>query len=220
MHNPRPSPRAPLSERVQNNHLSYRSCPAPVVWKSEVAGVFGFGVQVVLKPFDTLYAQQNGASPLAEVAERLAAARPSDLASVDLSSYRGSLCPGIPGSMSSSAPVNGAIGCATRAGDLALNRLSSSEQALAVLSRSLALWNRCRFELTSDEVLAQVLDRGNMEDWRALYPLARSDAGLRARILHIILNVPLPLPRFWLAALSSLGRTSISALTCHHMGNV
>ncbi len=99
----------------------------------------------------------------------------------------------------------GAIGCATSTGEHTLNQLPSSEQALATLSRSPALWNRCRFELGSDEVLAQVLDRGNMEDWRALYALARNDAALRARIVGIILKVPLPLPRFWLAAMASLG---------------
>ena len=45
--------------------------------------------EMALKPFDALYPQQNGTSPLSEVAERLAAAHPSDLDSVDLSSYRG-----------------------------------------------------------------------------------------------------------------------------------
>jgi len=87
-----------------------------------------------------------------------------------------------------------------------LIKLSRDEQALVVLSHSPALWNRYRFELGSDEVLAQVLDRGNMEDWRALYTLARSNGALRERIVSIILKVPLPLPRFWLAALSSLGQ--------------
>lgn len=88
-----------------------------------------------------------------------------------------------------------------------MNHLSSREQALAVLSQSAALWNRCRLDLASDEVLAQILDRGNIDDWRALYTLARDDAQLRARVLHIILNVPLPLPRFWLAALANLGES-------------
>ena len=31
------------------------------------------------------------------------------------------------------------------------------------------------------------------------------DAGLRARIKHIVLTVPLPLPHFWMAALVSPG---------------
>jgi hypothetical protein len=44
-----------------------------------------------------------------------------------------------------------------------------------------------------------------MAAWRTLYRLARSDTCLRARIKSIVLSVPLPLPRFWLAALASLG---------------
>lgn len=49
--------------------------------------------EIALRPFDALYWQQSGVSPLSEVAERLAAARPSDLAAVDLSSYRGLIAP-------------------------------------------------------------------------------------------------------------------------------
>lgn len=70
---------------------------------------------------------------------------------------------------------------------------------------SRALWNRARANLRSDEVLAQLLDRGEMTSWRALYELARTDPRLRARIAHIALTVPVPLPRFWLAALADLG---------------
>lgn len=44
-----------------------------------------------------------------------------------------------------------------------------------------------------------------MSLWRALYGLARTDPLLRARIKRLVLTVPLPLPRFWLAALASLG---------------
>lgn len=73
------------------------------------------------------------------------------------------------------------------------------------LEASRALWNRTRLVLESDEVLAQILDRGEMTAWRALYRLARGDERLRARIKRIVLTVPLPLPRFWLAALASLG---------------
>jgi hypothetical protein len=73
------------------------------------------------------------------------------------------------------------------------------------IDRSRALWNRRELDLNSDEVLAQLLDRGEMATWRELYRLARDDARLRARIKHIVLTVPLPLPRFWLAALASLG---------------
>jgi hypothetical protein len=47
------------------------------------------GVREALRPFDDIYAQPGGASPLAEVAERLAAAAPGDVAAIDLASYRG-----------------------------------------------------------------------------------------------------------------------------------
>lgn len=70
---------------------------------------------------------------------------------------------------------------------------------------SRALWNRTRGEIESDEVLAQILDRGEMTTWKALYQAARTDAMLRGRIARIVRTVPLPLPRFWLAALAALG---------------
>ncbi len=35
------------------------------------------------------YRQDNGSSPLAEVGERLAAAKPKDMADIDLNAYRG-----------------------------------------------------------------------------------------------------------------------------------
>ena len=77
----------------------------------------------------------------------------------------------------------------------------------AAIETSRALWNRSALNLDSDEVLAQILDRGEMDAWRALYRMARTDARLRARIQRIVLTVPLPLPRFWLAALASLGES-------------
>lgn len=73
------------------------------------------------------------------------------------------------------------------------------------LARSRALWNRDHLDLQSDEQLAQILDRGTVEDWRELYRLAKEDAALRTRLVKIIGRVPLPLPRFWLAALAALG---------------
>jgi hypothetical protein len=73
------------------------------------------------------------------------------------------------------------------------------------LATSRGLWNRSGLDLESDEVLAQILDRGEMNAWRELYRRARTDERLRARIKRIALSVPLPLPRFWLAALASLG---------------
>jgi len=68
-----------------------------------------------------------------------------------------------------------------------------------------ALWNRSTPDAWSDEVMAQVLDRGELADWRELYRLAGVDAQLRARIRRLVGTVPLPLPHFWLAALASLG---------------
>jgi hypothetical protein len=73
------------------------------------------------------------------------------------------------------------------------------------LERSRALWNRSGLDLASDEVIAQLLDRGDIHDWRTLYDLASRDPDLRARIHRIVRTVPLPLPHFWLAALASLG---------------
>jgi hypothetical protein len=73
------------------------------------------------------------------------------------------------------------------------------------LARSRALWNREGLDLASDEVLAQILDRGEIDAWRDLYRRARTDGRLRARIHCIVLTVPVALPHFWLAALASLG---------------
>ena len=73
------------------------------------------------------------------------------------------------------------------------------------LSRSRALWNRSSLDLRSDEVLAQLLDRGELEAWRALYRLAQGDADLRGRIARVVLSVPTPMPHLWLAALRTLG---------------
>jgi hypothetical protein len=73
------------------------------------------------------------------------------------------------------------------------------------IETSRALWNRSGLDLASDEVLAQILDRGELASWRVLYGLAETDARLRARIKRIVLTVPVALPRFWLAALASLG---------------
>ena len=70
-----------------------------------------------------------------------------------------------------------------------------------------ALWNRDTLDLRIDEILAQILDRGELADWRELYRLAHDDVRLRARIRRIVLAVPVPLPHFWLAALASLGES-------------
>jgi hypothetical protein len=73
------------------------------------------------------------------------------------------------------------------------------------LQSSRALWNRMSGNIESDEVLAQLLDRGEMPVWREIYRLASTDEGLRARIHRIVLTVPLSFPHFWLGALASLG---------------
>jgi hypothetical protein len=52
-----------------------------------------------------------------------------------------------------------------------------------------------------------LLDRSGIAAWRELYRLARTEADLRARRARIVLTVPLPLPRLWLAALADLGET-------------
>jgi hypothetical protein len=75
------------------------------------------------------------------------------------------------------------------------------------IEQSRALWNRSGLSLESDEVLAQILDRGEMDAWRSLYVLARTDPHLRSRIIRAVLTVPMPLPRFWLAAMADLGET-------------
>lgn len=80
---------------------------------------------------------------------------------------------------------------------------------LTTLSQSRALWNFARFDLGNDEALAQILDRGSLEDWRALYTLmggTSTEAGaLRARVRNLLFRVPTGHPWFWLAALESLG---------------
>ena len=73
------------------------------------------------------------------------------------------------------------------------------------LERVVTGWNRSRLDLASDEMLAQILDRGDMAAWQALYALAGADPELRRRILAVVRRVPLPYPAFWLAALASLG---------------
>lgn len=73
------------------------------------------------------------------------------------------------------------------------------------LTRSRALWNRHGFDLASDEILIQLLDRGSVEDWRELYLLASRDETLRGRIAKVLYRAPLGYPGFWLAALAALG---------------
>jgi hypothetical protein len=76
------------------------------------------------------------------------------------------------------------------------------------LSRSRALWNRTGLALDSDEVLAQLLDRGELEAWRELYKLASGPseeaATLRRRILRLCRTVPLSFPHLFIAAMGVL----------------
>lgn len=77
------------------------------------------------------------------------------------------------------------------------------------LESSQALWNRSRLDLTSDEVLAQILDRGELWAWRELYRLAgrpgEEGAALRRRIVTLCKTVPIGFPHLFLAAMGSLG---------------
>jgi hypothetical protein len=76
------------------------------------------------------------------------------------------------------------------------------------LSRSRALWNRTGLVLESDEVLAQLLDRGEIEAWRELYRMASASgedaARLRQRILRLCQTVPLSFPHLFIAAMGAL----------------
>ena len=73
------------------------------------------------------------------------------------------------------------------------------------LERTVVGWNRSRLDLDSDEVLAQILERGDLAAWRELYALAAQNPHLRRRILAVVGHVPLPFPGFWRAAMASLG---------------
>ena len=75
------------------------------------------------------------------------------------------------------------------------------------IEQTVVSWNRDRLDLASDEILAQVLDRGDLAAWRELYQLAADDERLRRRIVAIVHRVPLPFPTFWLAALAGLGES-------------
>jgi len=76
---------------------------------------------------------------------------------------------------------------------------------MSALERTVVSWNRTRLDLDSDEMLAQILDRGDLAAWRELYALAAEDYRLRGRIQSLVRRVPLPYPAFWQAALASLG---------------
>lgn len=73
------------------------------------------------------------------------------------------------------------------------------------LERSRGLWNRSHLDLRSDEVLAQILDRGDLDDWRELYRLAAQDPALRRRILRLCTTLPVAMPHLFIAAMGALG---------------
>ncbi len=79
------------------------------------------------------------------------------------------------------------------------------------LAQSQALWNRSHLDLESDEVLAQILDRGELEAWREIYRLASGTdddaARLRHRILRLCQTVPLSFPHLFIAAMGALGES-------------
>ena len=80
----------------------------------------------------------------------------------------------------------------------------SAQAAHAQLAASGALWNRNKLDLQSDETLVQLLDRGSIDDWRALYALARQDTALAQHLGDLVATVPLPTVWFWRAALANL----------------
>ena len=75
----------------------------------------------------------------------------------------------------------------------------------STLESSKALWNRDHLDLRSEETLAQILDRGSLDDWRAIYRLAAEDEELRGRLRRVVERVPIGYPYLWRTALSTLG---------------
>jgi hypothetical protein len=76
---------------------------------------------------------------------------------------------------------------------------------VTAVDHSRGLWNRSHADLESDEILAQILDRGALAEWREIYARAAHDRRFRERVLAIVTRVALPYPAFWLAALANLG---------------
>src|SRR5262245_7009761 len=157
-------------------------------------------VREALSSLDEIYPQSNGASVLSEVTERLGEAKPADAAEIDLAAYRG-LQP----------PWNDWSYLASRGRSWAqvLARFLFEGKDRFDLSTSQALWNRSYLDLESDEVLAQILDRGELEAWREVYRLASGPgeeaARLRHRILRLCQTVPLSFPHLFIAAMGALG---------------
>jgi hypothetical protein len=146
---------------------------------------------------DALHAPiSSTASPMSEVLERLEAATPVDRASVDVASYRGLVSPWNDWSH---------VVRRGRAWAAVLARAMSGLPMTHDLATSRALWNRNGLDLRSDEVLAQIMDRGSIDDWRALYALAGADSALAGRMVALTSRAAMTMPGFWRAALESLG---------------
>jgi hypothetical protein len=79
------------------------------------------------------------------------------------------------------------------------------------LARSRALWNRNRLDLASDEILAQILDRGEIEAWREIYRRAKEKSAsarkLRRRILRLCCEGVVSFPHLFIAAMGALGES-------------
>ncbi|MBN1961515.1 MAG: hypothetical protein JW841_11260 [Deltaproteobacteria bacterium] len=91
------------------------------------------------------------------------------------------------------------------------------------LSSSRALWNRKHLDLRSKEIIAQILDFGERDDWRELYKLCKADAKLRHRTLSVIMQVPLAYGHFWLSALAAIDQNininaELPAYSCYADG--
>ena len=127
------------------------------------------GATEAFVPFDELYAQESGASPLVEVVERLGAAAPSDRAKVDLIDLQGPR--GAVERLVSPHGARAALGGG--AGSRSADR--RGPLSTSALERTVVGWNRSRLDLRSDEVLAQILDRGDLAAWKELYALAAED---------------------------------------------
>src|SRR5205823_509740 len=79
------------------------------------------------------------------------------------------------------------------------------QQAMQTLEQSAALWNRRHLDLQSQETIAQIMDRGSMADWRALWLLQADDLVLAERMLVVATQVPIDTGWFWQAALAGRG---------------
>jgi len=61
----------------------------------------------------------------------------------------------------------------------------------SALERTVVGWNRSRLDLRSDEMLAQILDRGDVAAWQELYDLAARDVASLGEAIDWTLPLPL-----------------------------